>query len=40
MLCLRLTSLKRRLTNDLLSHRSRSPSREAGSFSGQLPPFS
>ncbi len=38
MLCLPPTSLKPRSSNDLLSHRSRSPSRAAGSFFGQSAP--
>ena len=38
MLCSRPTSLKQRAPNDLLSHRSRKPSREAGSFFGQVEP--
>ena len=40
MLCSRPTSLKQRAPNDLLPRHRRKPSREAGSFYGQLEPLS
>ena len=38
MLCSRPMSLKQRAPNDLLPRHGRKPSREAGSFSGQVAP--